>query len=268
MFKGFNTWVTSFVLLAIVVMTGCSSEEKKDSTAIDSRYESWKTYTYQNVRIIYSPDHPHEKLLHKMAVWYGFALRRDCGFLQIPLPENELVVFYYTGFGQGREITGHKYPFADSTAIHFWLPSHKGPTLMQYLLPLWLNKEPQFKFLKHGLITLFDYSDQDYHEFTYRFYNDTTFIPLIELAVDTTVDSNTERLQSAEAASFVDFLVYTYGPQALRLLYRAETSFEMATQGILKIEVDSLQTKWIDFVEKVVQGEIPGQPSDTTDSNP
>ncbi|MEA3297428.1 MAG: hypothetical protein U9R56_06140 [candidate division Zixibacteria bacterium] len=268
MFKGFNTWLTCFVLLAIVIMNGCSDGEKKDTDTIDNRYEGWKSYTYQNVRIVYPPNHPHEKKLHKMAVWYGFALRQDCRFLQIPIPQEELVVYYYTGFGQGREMTGHKYPFADSAAIHFWIPSHKGPTLMQYLLPIWLQKEPQYKFLKHGIITLFDYSGQDYHEMTHEFYNDTNFIPLTELVKDTTVDSNIERHQSAEAASFVDFLVYTFGTQALRLLYRAEAPFEMATQGILKVEADSLQTMWTDFIEKAVRGEIPGQQSDTTDSNP
>jgi hypothetical protein len=198
--------------------------------------------------------------MHDFAVWYNWALRKDCEFLQMPIPVDTLVVFYYTGHGQGNEMTNHYYPWADSNVIHFWLPSHKGPTLMQFLLTYWLDKEPQFQFLKHGLISLLDYSGQDYHQFTWNFYQHDSLIPLAELAVDTTVDSNKERWQSSLGASFVHFLVLNYTQEGFRLMYRAETDWDLACKGILRIDPDSLQANWLKFVEKAVKGEFKAPP--------
>jgi hypothetical protein len=153
---------------------------------------------------------------------------------------------------QGREMTGREYPFADSNAIHFWLPSFYGPTLVQYLIPRWQDVEPKFRFLKHGIIALFDYSGQNYHKSTLGYIEEGKFIPLRELAEDTTVNSNTERHQSAEAASFVDFIVYHYRIRGLNELYRSRESFEDAVQRIFQMPVDSLEHMWLDYVKLVV----------------
>jgi len=251
-------------LFIVALQIGCGDKKEVDEGPRYEIPESWLTYSYENVKLIYPPNHPHLATMHDFAVWYNWALRTDCRFLQIPTPVDTLVVFYYTGHGQGNEMTGHYYPWADRHVIHFWLPSHKGPTLMQFLLPYWLDKEPQYKFLKHGLISLLDYSNQNYHEFTWNYYRHDSLIPLAELAVDTTVDSNKERWQSAEAASFVDFFVIHYGMRGFRLLYRAEADWALATQGILHIHPDTLQARWLEFVEQVVKGEWQPTPPDST----
>ncbi len=247
-------------------LVGCGGKQEVEE---GPRYEipaGWLTYTYENIKIIYPPGHLHAASIHDFAVWYNWALRTDCQFLNIRIPVDTLIVFYYTGHGQGNEMTGHYYPWADRDVIHFWLPSHKGPTLMQFLLPYWLDKEPQYQFLKHGLITLLDYSGQNYHEITWRYYQNDSLIPLVELSRDTTVDSNKERWQSALSASFVDFLALSYGLQGLNLMYRAEADWELATQGIFRIPADTLQARWLEFVEKVVKGEWPPVQPDTTKS--
>lgn len=219
---------------------------------MDSKYKDWKIYTYQNVKIFYPAGHPLTDNLVDMAAGYVTALERNCRFLEIDVARDTLIVYFYTGFGQGREMTGREYPFGDSAAIHFWLPSFYGPTLMQYLLPKWHDMEPRYRFLKHGVIALFDYSGQDYHQFTLRYLEEGKFIPLNELAVDTTVNSNTERHQTAEAASFVDFLTYYYGIQGLDLLYLARAPFETAVEGIFTMPVDSLEGLWLDFAKERV----------------
>ncbi|GEM_PF-610274 len=255
----------------VVVLSGCGGDKEQAAAGEDDRYAGWQTYTYRNIRIVYPPGHPQVDNLYDMAQGYVAALKRNCRFLRIPVPEDTLVVYYYTGFGQGQSMTGRQYPFVRDGRIHFWLPSFYGPTLMHYLLPLWLDKEPQYSFLKHGIISLFDYSGQNYHEMTHLKLQKGTFVPLMELAVDTTVDSNTERDLSAEAASFVDFLVFTYGIEGLRLLYRAEAPFEMASEGIIGIKPDSLQVLWLDFVDRTMRNDFPGLPTDsgaTGETNP
>lgn len=243
-----------FAALGLVLIPfGCSQQTEKGKKPTDEKYKGWETFTYENVKIIYPRGHPLVDSFHGMAQGYITAMRRNCQFLGINVPQDTLVVYYYSGFGQGREMTGREYPFADSAAIHFWLPSFFGPTLMQYLLPRWQDVEPKYRFLKHGLIALFDYSGQNYHQSTLNYLKDDQFIPLKELAVDTTVNSDTERHQSAEAASFVDFLDYYFGMDGLNLLYRAREPFEQAVQGIFMMPVDSLERLWLDFVKERVE---------------
>ena len=251
-----------FLLLVIVMIAGCGAEKQEEQTLRYQTPTGWLTYTYENIKILYPPGHLHAASMHDFAVWYNWALRQDCQFLQIRIPVDTLVVFYYTGHGQGNEMTGRYYPWADSNVIHFWLPSHKGPTLMQFLLPYWLDKEPQYQFLKHGMISLLDYSRNNYHELTWNYYQHDSLIPLVELARDTAIDSNKERYQSALSASFVDFLVIHYTMEGLRLMYRAETDWDMASQGILHAPSDTLQARWMTFVEQVVKGEWPPQQPD------
>jgi len=231
----------------------CSKQEQRDQLPVNGKYLDWKTYTYQNIKIIYPPGYPLVDEFDKMAANYIAGLNRNCRFFEIDVPDDTLVIYFYTGYGQGREMTGRMYPFADSVAIHFWLPSFPGPTLMQWLLPRWQNVEPKFAFIKHGLIALLDYSGQNYHKSTLRYLEEGKFIPLRKLAVDTTINSDTERHQSAEAASFVDFISYYFGIQGLEKLYRIQSPFETAVEGIFEIPVDSLEGLWLDFVKERVE---------------
>ncbi len=250
---------SAFLLLVPTLVLSCfscsgqSESGEKEQQTVNSKYQDWKTFTYQNIKIIHPAGHPLENNLGDMAAGYVTALRRNCEFLEIDAADDTLIIYFYTGFGQGREMTGEEYPFADSAAIHFWFPSFYGPTLMQYLLLKWHGVEPRYRFLKHGLIALFDYSGQNYHQFTLRHIEEGKFIPLNELAADTTVNSNTERLQTAEAASFVDFISYHFGIQGLDLLYLARAPFETAVEGIFTIPVDSLEKLWLDFARERVK---------------
>ncbi|MEW5993034.1 MAG: hypothetical protein AB1744_01385 [Candidatus Zixiibacteriota bacterium] len=243
---------------ALGLLLACGSEgEKAEQVEVPDKYEGWQTYLYENVRFIYPPNFPLVDSLDDMARQYIAAIERNCRFFEMEVPRDTLVIYHHTGYRQGREMTGRQYPFADSSAIHFWLPSFPGVTLMQWLLPRWQPIEPRYMFLKHGLLALLDYSGQNYHVSTVRYIEEDRFIPLAELAVDTTVDSDTERHQTALAASFVDFISFYYGIKALEVLYRAQAPFENAIQGIFMMPVDSLQQRWIDFAkERAAEWEV------------
>jgi hypothetical protein len=152
-------------------------------------------------------------------------------------------------------MTGREYPFVEDNIIHFWIPSYLGVTFMHWLLPKWVDKEPTHVFLKHGLIALFDYSGNDYHKATVRYFDEDRFISLADLAVDTSINTNTERLQSGEAASFVAFVLAAYGPKRLEMMYRSDEPFDELVQDSLGISIDSLQGSWIDFAISMVPPE-------------
>jgi hypothetical protein len=182
-----------------------------------------------------------------MAAAYERVLKQVTTALDMPLPTDTLRVRFYTGWQQGREMTGKSYPFAGDTLIHFWLPSYLGITLMQWYLPHWSSVTPRYDFLRHGMYAAFDASGQNYNAATVNYYNRGEFEPLAQLTVDTAVNSDTERYQTAFAASLVQFILTTYGPEKLKLVYESRVSFPETVRKEFGMSLDQFQSAWLDF---------------------
>ncbi len=245
-----------FLFASICLLISCSSDKKEqtlkdDPNLPDDRYESWVTYSYNNIKVYYPKEHPLEEKLFDMVRIYSSIQEQSCRFFRIDVPRDTLRIFFYTGFGQGTEMTGKEYPFGTKNAIHFWIPSYYGPSYIQYILPKWQAKEPKHQFLKHGLIAMLDFSGKNWHNVTSRFVGTDRFVSLEELAYDTTINSDSERDQSAEASSFVDYIVYTYGFNKFEELYLTDKSFDVAITELYDVSVDSLQTLWLQMAEKM-----------------
>ncbi len=195
------------LLLALGVLSACTTEEKQPGLLERCEYEGWVFYDYQNVRIFHPPGHPIYSEFESITAGHVRALRSITSLLGQPMPTDTLIIVFYSGYESGRQITGREYPFVSKDIIHFWYPSYYGTTLMQWYLPRWVEIETSHLFLKHGLISLFDHSGQDYHAATLRFVDDNRFLRLGTLAIDQTINSDTERYQSAEAASFCAFVI-------------------------------------------------------------
>ena len=248
-------WVLIAPLLA-VFWAGCSSSPPPEKPEPDifsgEQFTGWKVYTYENVEILYQPGHPQEGSFPQVAKGYLKALDQVSAALDIPVPQDTIKIIYYTGWGQGREMTGRDYPYAEDGVIHFWLPSFFGPTFVRWILPYWVPEGPKYEFLKHGLISLFDYSGQDYDAMTLQYVADGRFISLDSLAVDTTINSNIERLQSGEAASFVAFILENYGESELKKMYLSQVAFDWYVKNNFGMPVDSLQAHWLNYARSIV----------------
>lgn len=242
--------VIGIILVAVSESCRNSKDEPTKKAAVPvNQFADWKTFTFQNIKIVYPANHPQESEFTSMAQAELYLFRKVAELLGTEQFADTLTIYYYTGYGQGRELTGQEYPFADSTAVHFWLPSFYGPPVMQFLLPRWAPDPPRHKFLKHGLISMFDLSGQKYHESTIGYINAGTFIGLDSLAVDTSTNSNLERYQSAEAASLCAFILAEFGPHALRELYLSPLSFDSGVRQVCLVSVDTLETRWLNFVK-------------------
>ncbi|MEW6050125.1 MAG: hypothetical protein AB1644_03575 [Candidatus Zixiibacteriota bacterium] len=244
--------VASALLMTLAVVIGVGCGKGKDETSVfnDPSYADWKTYTLQNVKIYYPPDHVFESQFPEIATNYVTATTKICSLLGMDPPKDTIVIFYYTGYGQGRDMTGQEYPFVKDHVIYFWLPSFLGPTLVDWLLPYWEKREPAFPFLKHGIRSLFDFSGQNYHKTTTGYVDDSSLIPLAKLVGDTAVNSDTERLQSGEAASFVAYILAYYGAARLKTMWESDKPFDQMVEQLFYIPVDSLQTVWVDFARQ------------------
>ena len=255
LFRGVLTPVIPVVLIVtalfLLSLGGCAKKNEIETRLLDDpKYENWEFFTYKNIKIFHQPDHLQQERFPDIAEKYLFSIRTIQNILKLPPFTDTLYVVYYTGFGQGREMTGREYPFTENGVIYFWQPSYLGPTLVRYFLPRWAPEEPKHLFLKHGLISLLDFSGQDYHEFTRRFIENGKFEPLAELAVDTVINSDLERNQSGEAASFVAFILANYGEEKLRLMYKSVMPFDRTVRDMFLMPVDTLQERWLEFVEQ------------------
>jgi hypothetical protein len=145
-------------------------------------------------------------------------------------------------------MTGQEYPFAVPEAIHFWLPSSYGPTLIEFLLQQWKVGDPKHRFLKEGLGTLFDYTGTNYYAVVRYYESVDSQMTLRQLVEDPYISSDSERYQSAFAATFVDFVNFSYGPAKLKMLYQSTDDFSDALKASLGVDMDSTEVLWRRFI--------------------
>lgn len=254
------------LLMAVFVMLlfpGCGNEEKADlksdfdtTSSPDSlssvdNYVDWLTYSYHNYQIIYPEGHVHADNLQTIIDGMERAAAQTCQLLAVPIPTDSIIIYYYTGLGHGREITGRQWPYIEGNVFHLWRPSYPHIQMVEYVLRKWQDYEPKFKFLKVGLMVLLDYSGENYHAATLNYVDDGIFFTLAELAEDTTINPYGERWQSAEAASFMAYLLDYYGTKGLFGLYRSKHSFEETCMGLFSKSPATLQEEWIHYADSL-----------------
>jgi len=242
----------SLITSALVALISCSQNNNRPSLMRDPRFKDWQTYNYGRIRLFYPPKHQHEANFEDIAKGYDRAVTKVGQLLAIDSLPDTMTVFYFSGPNQGLELTNRSRPYADSEAVYYWPAYSRGVSLTQYLLKKWSRVEPTNKFLWHGLVALFDHAGENYHQTTVEYAGDTLFIPLARLAVDGAINSDIERYQSAEAASFCAFLLARYGPVTLKTLYESQEPFLDYGPRLLRISVDSLEQNWLDFARSSV----------------
>ncbi|MBU0983299.1 MAG: hypothetical protein KKA42_05485 [candidate division Zixibacteria bacterium] len=214
----------------------------------DSCYAEWDIFTHSYVRILHPPDHPLKDHLDKHANGYIFATGRIMEQLGLPPFPDTLNVVYFTGFGQGREITGREYPFTENGIVYYWQPGYPGMSLTDHLLTYWTDKKPTHTFLRHGFRALWDFGGRNYYTEMARKMDSGLVIDLIDLAVDTAMNSDTERVQSGEAAAFVAYLLQVHGPDKLKELYESSGDFAADVERIYGLPVATLQRNWLAYI--------------------
>jgi len=254
-----------YIFLAVCLFFGCSGKDKsqKENAGTSGNqsfthiyqnrgpYKGWERYRFLDIVLIHPPDHPQQDHFEDIAKIFSALVKRTSTFLKITPPDS-IIIYFYTGVGHGMTVTGRDTPFSDGTVIHFWFPSFYGPPIVKHLLPLWYQGEPEHEFLKHGIIALLDGSGQNYHLETLKFIDSGTYIPLRRLSVDTTINVDFERYQSAEAASFVDYIVYAYDIGFLKILYASKGSFSGDVESTFHMPVASLERQWQVFLKIIV----------------
>lgn len=240
-----------FALALIVLAQSCSSPEP---TLVDLQkqpaYEGWKIHTYKTVNILYPPDHLQMENFNALCEGLLAASRRITQWLGTKPYTDSLYIVYYTGLGHGRAVTGKNYPFVSGNIIHFWQPSFATMPLADLLIEQWSDKEPNNPIMKHGLRAALDFAGTNYHKRTSELIDRGEYIPLTQLAVDSGFLSDSERIQSAFAASFVTYVLVQYGASSLRQLYESDEEFNAALEDYLGINEELIEINWLNYVRE------------------
>lgn len=254
------------LILGLIVSCGTkeenSSENSNDSQTLnkekitaqkeiaDTLYGDWDQFVYEGVVVFSPPDHMYLDNVQEMVVGFIKFRKQVCDYFMVPVPDETVYIYYYTGFGQLLDYTGKDYPSVDGSKIHFSMPFNLGAPMTEYVLNLWHPIEPQFNFVKQGIMALFDFSGQDYHEMTLNFVDEKILMSLEELVADTTINVYKEKYQSAESASFIAFILEHYHLEGLEKLYLSQDPFPKAVNKNFKTNINVLQNRWLEFAEK------------------
>ena len=243
------TWgLLAGLVCLLFLFIGCAKHDPDAWLLSDPAYKGWLVESYQNVRLYYAPGHPHAQEMSGTVRKYQMAINSISKTLGLPTPTDTLKVVWYTGAGQGKELTGHSFPFGDSLGVaRFWLPFAFGVPVAQIYVRKWDSTLTRHKFLWHGLIALFDFQGENYHTTTLDFLKQSSFEPLATLAEDTVVNSDSERWQSAEAASFCAYIMGNYGTDRFQHLYDSRLPFDQAVSRTIGISLDSAQVEWLQY---------------------
>lgn len=242
--------VACLLTLSIVVASGCSNEPKGplEELQAQDKYHDWQIYTHKRVKILHPEAHPQEEHFELISEGYLRSANSIAGRLGMPPFRDTLYIVFYTGFGQGRDMTAQHWPFVRDGIIHFWRPCFVGLTLADFMAQRWSDQWPSRDIFHHGLRTLFDFSGENYHARTGQLIDSNLFVPLSELALSEKFVSDSERVYSAEAASLVAYILAAYSAGEFKQLYEAEGPFDSVVREHLGTGVDSLEIGWLEFV--------------------
>ena len=244
-------------ILCIVATSGCSESPKGplEQLQAQAEYRDWKIYRHDRVNVLYPEGHPQEPYFESICEGYLISANRIARSLGMPPFEDTLHVVFYSGFGQGRELSGKHWPFVEKGVIHYWRPAFIGVTLADFMAQRWSPVWPSRDIFHHGLRTLLDFSGQNYHQRTDLLMDSNLFVPLADLALSPRFVSDSERVYSAEAASFVAYLLAAHGAEKFRNLYEAQGPFDSVVSEITGVGVDTLETHWLEFVKINLPGD-------------
>lgn len=247
---------TIFICVILLAIAACQNKQDKTDadtkSTVPSPYDSWNRYQYKNMVFRYPQGHLFSDSINVFAKKYEVMMKRDAQILQVLLPLDTVTVYFYTGLGQAREINGKDFPYVSGDSIHFWGHIHFGVPMMEYIVNKWSSVETRHHFIKNGLIALMDATGRNYHELTDDYQQRGIYIPLEKLAVDTNTTVWWGWDQAIQGASFVDFVMFRYGPESLKIMYESPVSFDSTVNGLFEISVDSLEKEWLSVVRQAI----------------
>lgn len=251
------------ISFAMLLAIACGDKETagRENAAADltvpPQYDGWIADTTVHFIMHYPGDVVWLDQTAEISAFFERMLKEDCFYLSLPLPESTIHVYTYNSPNQAAELTGREVPFIVAHQIH-WdkVLTPIGAGLMMYLIENSGRGKPGFDFLYDGLLTLRDYSKNNYHHLTGVLIQMELYIPLDSLGDNEAYRRQDDRSRSHEAASLVAFLTYVYGVEVLPAIWTAGTSLREVVTTTLESDFDTLEETWKKFALERCRGAV------------
>lgn len=239
------------VTIAIfIVIFGCS----KKNVEAPPQYPDWITYSYKHFVFHYPKDCFWGKKMDEFSTAYERFLTEDCNFLGMEIPADTIHFYIHNNPEEGQKLTGHFLPFHTGNQIHWDRRTPWGLELARYLTDKMDIRMTDFRFLYDGLVTLLDYSGNDYHHNTISLVELKRYIPIDSLINNGSYTRADSLNREWEAASMVGFITYNFGINRFKMLWQSAASFEESTKQLFGVDLKKFETGWLAFAHRYYMG--------------
>jgi hypothetical protein len=142
-------------------------------------------------------------------------------------------------------------PFYSGNKFFYPYGPNYGPLMSQYVLERLPDGPSKFDFFNEGMLLLLDFSGRNYNQATFNFLENGNLNPAAELIDNALYSQISPSRRAITAASFVSYLIDTFGLEQSQQLYRSEhETFAAAADEILGKTIEELQQGWLEYLPK------------------
>lgn len=237
-------------LLIVIMLVGCG-KEKVESLPV---YDGWQNYTYKHFVYHYGPGEFWGRNIDRFSNFNERYLQEDCEFLAIDVPTDTIHYYIHADSATAAATLGHEIPYVTSNQIHWGRPVALGVPIITYLIPKMNIRPTDFRVLYDGLVTLRDYSGNDYHDQTGMLHKIGQYIPLDSMFNNEAFLRRQILYRRQEAASLVAYITYTYGINRFKMLWQSAADYKKSIEELFQTDYEKFEEDWKTFVMERFKG--------------
>ncbi len=243
MTKSSKTLATIIACLLIVTLSACDDTPKIDRSGYD------KFLQYEHGRFVFyiSPESKYFSQKELIGRSYSRFLGELCDLLEMPIPEDKISLYVYSGMLECLNITGQDSPFSFKHEIHWGGGYPYGYQLTKYLLEQKGVGQGPFQVVNEGIPHLLDFSGLNYHDKTNRLNNSDKIATLDILGDNEQFEELGFSDRRAMSASFCGYLMYNFGLQRLLMLKESSAEWQRSIETIFQLPLSDLKNGWMIF---------------------
>jgi hypothetical protein len=159
-------------------------------------------------------------------------------------PPEKIYMMMFPDKFEAERLLGRELPFASGDTVFYEIFAPLGQGIAELMLNRAAPGGCKFDFVNEGIPTLLDFSGVDYHERAIELFEDGKGYPMSELVDNEAYAKMPRDIRRQQAASFLGFLSYVYGPQPILGLLKQSISANGILTVTTKKNLEALEFEW------------------------
>ncbi len=242
--------IVGLQLSAVLFTAGCSKKEEDEKEVTEQAggiprqyFADWLKSSSRAFELRYPRNEEIASRIESIGAKCDTIARFVAMYMNVQ-PTQKIYLMIFQNKFKAEELLGHELPYVSGDTIFYEILAPLGTGITKYMMTLAAPQGSQFEFVNEGLPTLLDFSGEDYHERALDYFENDEMFPLTQL-VDNEVYAKLPQLARREqAASFLGFLSYDYGPRPIVGLLREGLSANGILMIATKKSLEVLEQEW------------------------